>query len=50
VTDSTTQAIRYLRDNDLLRTDQEEQVWAMDGVRHRLIEGEVTKITKPSVM
>jgi hypothetical protein len=35
LTDSTTQAIRYLRDNGLLRTDQEEHVWAMDGVRHK---------------
>jgi hypothetical protein len=28
LTDSTTQAIRYLRDNGLLRTDQEEHHWA----------------------
>jgi hypothetical protein len=35
LTDSTTQAIRYLRDNGLLRSDQEEHVWAMDGVRHK---------------
>jgi hypothetical protein len=35
LTDSTTQAIRYLRDNGLLRTDQEEYVWAMDGMRHK---------------
>jgi hypothetical protein len=35
LSDSTTQAIRYLRDNGLLRTDQEEHVWAMDGVRHK---------------
>jgi predicted phage terminase large subunit-like protein len=35
LTDSTTQAIRYLRANGLLRTDQEEHVWAMDGVRHK---------------
>ena len=32
LTDSTTQAIKYIRDNGLLRTDQEEHVWAMDGV------------------
>jgi hypothetical protein len=35
LTDSTTQAIRYLRDNGLLRADQEEHGWAMDGVRHK---------------
>jgi hypothetical protein len=35
LTDSTTQAMRYLRDNGLLRTDQEEHVWAMDGVRRK---------------
>jgi predicted phage terminase large subunit-like protein len=35
LTDSTTQAIKYIRDNGLLRTDQEEHVWAMDGVRHK---------------
>jgi hypothetical protein len=35
LTDSTTQAIGYLRDNGLLRTDNEERFWAMDGVRHK---------------
>jgi hypothetical protein len=35
LTDSTTQAIKYIRDNGLLRTDEEEHVWAMDGVRHK---------------
>jgi hypothetical protein len=35
LTDATTQAIKYIRDNGLLRTDQEEHVWAMDGVRHK---------------
>jgi phage terminase large subunit-like protein len=35
LTDSTTQAIRYLRDNGLLRNDQEEHFWAMDAVRHK---------------
>ena len=35
LTDSTTQAIRYLRDNGLLRTDQEEHGWPMDGVQHK---------------
>jgi phage terminase large subunit-like protein len=34
LTDSATQAIKYTRDNGLLRTDDEEQFWALDGVRH----------------
>jgi hypothetical protein len=35
LTDSTTQAIRYLRDNGLLRTDDEEHFAATRGVMHK---------------